>query len=56
MGSRSAPIERIVTPLPAHVKTAHTTAVVMARPPGIQPSHALYTRSRRTLAPPSTSR
>ena len=40
MGSRSPPIARIVTPDPAHVNTAHTTAVVIARPPGIHPSSA----------------
>ena len=46
----------MVTPEPAQVKTAQTTAVVTARPPGSQPNSVLYTRSSRWLAPPSASR
>ena len=40
MGTKRPPNDRMVSPLPAQVKMAQTTAVVITRPPGIQPKSA----------------
>ena len=54
-GSRSPPIERIVTPdAPVSgVKKARTKVVTMASPPGSQPKSASKLRISLRLAPPS---
>src|SRR5882757_10370226 len=57
-GNNTPPSARIVTPDPPvkTVKNEHSTAQTTAVPPGIQPTSARKTRSRRSDARPSASR